>query len=202
MKRGLVRKEQICEFISRIDQKFGKPATLFLTAEASQVLEGWRGYTDLLIYTAAVPGNDLSEIMAVANSVGDEMNINIEEEHPGDLIPLPEGFSERCRAIDWQEIAGTLPPLKHISAAHFDPYSIAYRYIARGSEPDYHLAMYYLEHGWVNKSEMDDRLERLLPEFSMKTIAQDPAEFRRKYKGLEQMWKALRPGVTHRHTTA
>jgi hypothetical protein len=32
-------------------------------------------------------------------------------------------------------------------------------------------------------------LSGLLPQFNKETIAQDPAEFRRKYRGLLQMWR-------------
>ncbi len=59
-----------------------------------------------------------------------------------------------------------------------------------------------LEKGWVEKEEMDARLEALLPAFTNETIQQDPAEFRRKYKGLTQMWKAHRPLVNHRFRDA
>jgi hypothetical protein len=38
--------------------------------------------------------------------------------------------------------------------------------------------------------EMDRLLEGTLPRFTHETIAQDPAEFRRKYRGLYQMWRA------------
>jgi hypothetical protein len=37
---------------------------------------------------------------------------------------------------------------------------------------------------------MDRLLEDVLPRFTRETIAQDPAEFRRKYRGLCQMWRA------------
>jgi hypothetical protein len=37
---------------------------------------------------------------------------------------------------------------------------------------------------------MNALLVDLLPQFTSETIQQDPAEFRRKYKGLLQMWRA------------
>jgi hypothetical protein len=79
---------------------------------------------------------------------------------------------------------------------HFDPYSVAFRFIARGDEPDYHLVLSFLEHGWIRMDEMDALLSGLLPRFSFETIQQDPAEFRRRYKGLRQMWLAARPQTT------
>ena len=72
--------------------------------------------------------------------------------------------------------------------------------MARGDEPDYHLVLTYLEHGWMTVEEMQERLSALLPRLTAETIQQDPAELRRKYKGLLQMWEAVRPRTTHRST--
>jgi hypothetical protein len=66
------------------------------------------------------------------------------------------------------------------------------------TSPDYHLVLTFLDHGWLTLEEMESRLTALLPRFSMQTIQQDPAEFRRKYKGLLQMARAVRPGAIHR----
>ncbi|MGQ0605151.1 MAG: hypothetical protein ACT4QE_26035, partial [Anaerolineales bacterium] len=76
---------------------------------------------------------------------------------------------------------------------HFDPYSVAFRLIARGDEPDYHAVIAYLQPDWLTVGEMDALLADLLPRFTSETIQQDPAEFRRKYKGLLQMWRAAKP---------
>jgi hypothetical protein len=77
---------------------------------------------------------------------------------------------------------------------------VAFRFIARGDEPDYHLVLTYVEHGWITLEEMKARLAALLPRFTAETIQQDPAEFRRKYKGLLQMSEAVRARATHRST--
>ena len=45
---------------------------------------------------------------------------------------------------------------------------------------------------------MDAQLGELLPRFSADTIQQDPSEFRRKYKGLGQMWHAVEARKTQR----
>jgi len=39
---------------------------------------------------------------------------------------------------------------------------------------------------------MGGLLDDLLPQFTKESIAQDPAEFRRKYRGLLQMWRSIR----------
>ena len=89
-----------------------------------------------------------------------------------------------------------------LSLFHFDPYSVAFRFLSRGDEPDYHLVLTYLKHGWLKTDEMELKLGALLPRFTAETIQQDPAEFRRKYKGMLQMWRAGQAGRTHRHNAA
>jgi hypothetical protein len=67
---------------------------------------------------------------------------------------------------------------------------VAFRCLARGDDPDYRTVLRYLRHGWMTLEEMDALLEETLPRFTRETLAQDPAEFRRKYRGLCQMWRS------------
>jgi hypothetical protein len=127
--------------------------------------------------------------MAAARS----MDVEVLDEYPGDLIPLPEGYEHRSRPV---------ATIGRLEVRHFDPYSAAFRFLARGDEPDYHLVLAYLKHGWIEMDEMNLLLAQLLPHFSMDTIQQDPAEFRRKYKGLLQMAESIEPGTVHRHTVS
>ena len=62
--------------------------------------------------------------------------------------------------------------------------------MTRGDEPDYRVALRYLEHGWVTWDALEASLAEVLPRFSNETIQQDPAEFRRKFRGLRQLWRA------------
>ena len=71
----------------------------------------------------------------------------------------------------------------------------AFRLIARGDEPDYFVVIATLEHGWLELEEMDRKLAGLLLQFIAETIKQDPAEFRRKYTGLRQLWKSAGAAV-------
>ncbi len=127
--------------------------------------------------------------------LGQEASIEVRDESPADLIPLPEGYEARARPIG--ATGDELAP-KHLSLHHFDPYSVAFRFLARGDEPDYHLVLTLLEHGWVTEEEMSSKLRALLPRFTAEAIQQDPAEFRRKYEGLLQMRRAVPPRTTHR----
>ncbi len=162
---------------------------LLLLGETSQVLEGWRSWTDALRLYADVAHRP--EWDAAAARIAAQFGVALDQEFPGDLIPLPDGFEGRHRIV--RELADS-----GLTLGHFDPYSVAFRHVARGDEPDYHIVLTYLKYGWIDREEMDERLTALLPRFSMETIAQDPAEFRRKYKGLLQMADRLDPGVVHR----
>ena len=134
---------------------------------------------------------ETSQVLAAAVRTAAQFGVAIEQEFPGDLVPLPAGAEQRHRLVRDLPDSG-------LSLWHFDPYSVAFRHVARGDEPDYHIVLAYIKYGWIEREEMDERLTALLPEFSMETIAQDPAEFRRKYKGLLQMGERLEPGTVHR----
>ena len=81
--------------------------------------------------------------------------------------------------------------MSRLSVLHFDSYNTAFRLIARGDEPDYFVVIAFLERGWIELEEMDRKLADLLPQFTAETIQQDPAEYRRKNKGLRQLWKSV-----------
>ena len=167
----------------------GRAGRLLLLGETSQVLEGWRSWTDAVRLYADVAYRPEWDAAAVRTAA--QFGVAIEQEFPGDLIPLPAGAEQRHRPV--RDL-----PNSGLSLWHFDPYSVAFRHVARGDEPDYHIVLAYMKYGWIEREEMDERLTALLPDFSMETIAQDPAEFRRKYKGLLQMGERLEPGTVHR----
>ena len=62
------------------------------------------------------------------------------------------------------------------------------RLIARGDEPDYVAALEYVLHGWVEPARLEGLLGEVVPRMTNQTLAQDPAEFRRKFKGLRQLY--------------
>ncbi len=189
-----VTRSILASFIARLDREFGRPGRLYLVGETTQVAEGWRPWAPRIEFTADVAAEDRDAFSRLARDLAGELGVSAIEESPGDVIPLPEGYEERARPA----AAGAAP--EHLELYHFDPYSVAFRFIARGDEPDYHLVLTYLEHGWITLDEMRERLDALLPAFTAETIQQDPAEFRRKYKGLLQMRDAVRARATHRST--
>lgn len=179
------------EFLVRAADGFDGDGVVYLIGETSQLYANWRTWTVQIDLTSDVGDRAAfdSSVIAAART----MDVDVADEFPGDLIPLPDGYERRSRPA--KMIGG-------LEIRHFDPYSTAFRFIARGDEPDYHLVLAYMKHRWIDLNEMDALLTRLLPQFSMDTIQQDPAEFRRKYKGLVQMARSIEPGSVHRHTVS
>ncbi len=200
MSYHFINRATIIDFIGRLRAIFDRPGRLYLIGEASQVFEGWRPRADELTYAADIPPADRAAFDRAVEKIAARLGIEVDDEHPGTLIPLPAGYEARARRINEAALASAAASHPGLEIYHFDPYSVSFRYISRGDEPDYHIVLYYLQNEWVTMPEMEDRLEKLLPQFTFETIAQDPAEFRRKFKGLQQMWQAIRPGITHRPT--
>ncbi len=187
------------DFLARLDDIVAWPARLYFVGETSQVFEEWRRWTTQIEFSSEVDPGYRDSFARAVGGLRERMGVDVFDESPGDVIPLPDGYHGRARPVNTRN---GLPRLQRLCLYHFDPYSVAFRFIARGDEPDYHLVMEFLEHGWLTIEEMDERLAGLLKRFTRKTICQEPAEFRRRYKGLMQMCNAVKPRTTHRPTPA
>ena len=184
----MLTKPAIHELMAAVEDRLSSAVRLYLVGESSLVVEGWREWTDQVVYTAE--GADLAQLTQTIEAVAAQQGIPLVCESPADIIPLPHGHQRRAHR--W-EIPGRGSPAQ-LELYHFDPYSTAIRLIARGDEPDYRVVLAFLGLGWIQVSELDRQLAELLPKFSAETLQQDPAEFRRKHKGLRQMWLALGTG--------
>ena len=185
-------RSDLVDFIDRLDAQFARPGRLYLIGETTQVWEGWRSWTPQIELTADVADEDRGEFARAVGHLADGLRLSVNDESPAEVIPLPDGYEARARRTPairaWEESEA-----RRLSLVHFDPYSVAFRFIARGDEPDYHAVLAFLQRGWVTVEEMNAVLADLLPQFTSETIQQDPAEFRRKFKGLLQMWRAAHP---------
>ena len=168
------------------DRGLDRDGRIFLVGDTSQLVEGWQRWNTKIDFFSVVDSLKRESLTSVVASVACRMGIQATDEFPGDVVPLPEGYESRSRPLSDSSWSQGL----HLKIRHFDPYSVSYRYIMRGGETDYDLILRFLEHSWITESELDSRLEKLLPELTFETIQQDPAELRRRYSGLKQMWKA------------
>ncbi|MDH3496778.1 MAG: hypothetical protein OER21_08455 [Gemmatimonadota bacterium] len=162
-----------------------RPCNLYLVAGTSQLLEGWCDRVPQ-VELAAGPSPDARHLAAAAREAATAAEVELVWESPADVIPLPDGWEGRNRATDLDWPAGS----GRFTLLHFDPYSVALRLITRGDASDYAVTLRYLEHGWLTLEGLDAVAAEVLPRFTGAAIGQDPAEFRRKYKGLRQMWRA------------
>lgn len=187
----------LIEWLSRLSADFPGPGNIYLIGETSQLLEGWLPWAEQLEFCTGMRGPGNEGLTAWTREFQGEKRIRIRNESPADIIPLPEGYERRHRPLAdhvlleneaEQEREARRPSLQFY---HFDPYSVSFRFLARGDESDYALVLKYLEQRWITVEGMEQLLEELLPRFTRQSIQQDPAEFRRKYKGLLQMWRSI-----------
>lgn len=173
-------------FVEALRHSVTRPGRLFLIGETSQLAEGWRDRAPYLLLSANDDDAGGEPVRGTVQAVADRLGVAVVWEAPAHVVPLPGGADRRHRQTDhsWPVDQGTFEIL------HYDPYSVICRGIARGDEPDYQTALRYVERGWVTEGRLIELFEELIPQLSAATIAQDPAEFRRKLKGLLQMWRA------------
>jgi hypothetical protein len=175
------RAEDLAALVAAVRRAVARPARLYLVASTSHLAEGWRERVTRF-ELAGDPGSAALE--RAVHDAGSALDVPVVWESPADVIPLPGGSAERVRPVR-AEVAGAGGPLE---VQHFDPYSVVLRLVARGDEPDYIAALEYLRRGWVEAGRLEALLAELLPQFTSETLAQDPAEFRRKFRGLRQLY--------------
>lgn len=166
--------------VGAVRRALATPRRLFLVNMTSQLVAGWRESVARFELAGDVELADTVKNAAAA------LGMDVIWESPADVVPPPAGWQDRCRPVEAAALSDG-PPLE---LRHFDPYCVALRLIARGDEPDYVNAIEYLRHGWVSMPRLEGLIAEMLPHLNSKTLAQDPAEFRRKFKGLRQLWNS------------
>ena len=177
--------------IAAVRRSVAAPARLYLVSRTSHLAEGWRDRVPAFELAGEAGSAELGEaVRDAARALG----VELVWESPADVIPLPAGWEERSLGAEALAKAarpamidqgGTVSPLE---LRHFDPYSVVLRLIARGDEPDYVAALEYVRHAWVEPARLEGLLGEVVPRMTSRTLAQDPAEFRRKFKGLRQLY--------------
>lgn len=170
--------------------QIASPGRLYLVARTSHLAEGWCDTAPRLVLAGEHGADELREACL---AVGTSLGVDVVWESPADVIPLPDRFEQRARpappSVRFRE--GSLEVL------HFDPYSVVLRLIARGDEPDYVESVEYVTRGWVNFERLEALVAEVLPRFTAQTLAQDPAEFRRKFRGLRQLCRGGPPELRY-----
>jgi hypothetical protein len=168
-------------FVDAVERSVTAPARLYLVSRTSHLAEGWCDRVPAFELAGDVGAAELGEAVREA---GRALGVDVVWESPADVIPLPSGWEERSRPA----VTGRGGIRTTIELRHFDPYSVVLRLIARGDEPDYVAALQYVLHEWVQPARLEGLLGEVVPRMTSETLAQDPAEFRRKFKGLRQLY--------------
>jgi hypothetical protein len=172
---------QLRALIAAVRPSVAAPARLYLVSRTSHLAEGWRDRVPAFELAGNAGAAGLGEAVREAAQA---LGVDLVWESPADVIPLPVGWEERSRpAMIGQGATGNA-----LELWHFDPYSVVLRLIARGDEPDYVAALEYVLHEWVEPARLEGLLGEVVPRMTNQTLAQDPAEFRRKFKGLRQLY--------------
>ena len=172
---------ELVALIGAVRRRIAAPARLYLVCRTSHLAEGWCDRVPAFELAGGAGGAELGEAVREAGRV---LGLGLVWESPADVIPLPAGWEERSRPATIEQ--GNA--VHALELSHFDPYSVVLRLIARGDEPDYVAALQYVLHGWVEPARLEGLLGEVLPRMTNQTLAQDPAEFRRKFKGLRQLY--------------
>lgn len=180
----VIRREDLVEFLDVVAGSVGRGSTMYLVGATSQLFEGW---VPGVRWLTVAEGEGTRGLSAVLERAAERAELAVLQESPADVVPLPPRAAERARPVAPSALA-----YDSLELRHFDPYSVSLRLLARGDEDDYQVVLAYLRHGWMEIDTMDDLVAAVLPQFTRDVIEQDPAEFRRKYRGLCQMWRAER----------
>ena len=176
---GLADLSALIAGVGRLAHRSPGEGRLYLISRTSHLAEGWCDRVPEL----ELAGDGGGELGEAARETARTLGVGLVWESPVDVIPLPAGWEERSLpATIGQGATGNL------DLRHFDPYSVVLRLIARGDEPDYVAALEYVLHGWVVPARLEGLLGEVVPRMTNQTLAQDPAEFRRKFKGLRQLY--------------
>jgi hypothetical protein len=170
----------LVQLLAAVRPAVTRAARLYLVAGTSHLAERWRDRVTSFELAGDAGAVELERAVRDAASA---LEVAVVWESPAEVIPLPRGADERARPVP-AEAGGADGPLEVL---HFDPYSVVLRLVARGDEPDYVAALEYLRHGWVELGRLEALLAEVVPSFTNETLAQDPAEFRRKFRGLRQL---------------
>ena len=192
---------ELSALVAAVRRCVAAPARLYLVSRTSHLAEGWCDRVPAFELAGDAGRAELSEAVREA---GRALGIDLVWESPADVIPLPVGWEERSLGADLSAVASAeaealakaaRPEMigqggtgNALELRHFDPYSVVLRLIARGDEPDYVAALEYVLHKWVEPARLESLLGEVVPRMTNQTLAQDPAEFRRKFKGLRQLY--------------
>jgi hypothetical protein len=173
-----VTRDRIDELLRAIGSEFRHPCRLYLCGGDGLVWRGLRGFTRDVDISYEVDARHHDAWLRTIRELKDRLDINIEEAHPGDFVPLPPGSAERAESVG---------RYGQVEVFLLDPYAVALGKLGRGHEQDIADVRSLLAAGVVDATALRRQFDAILPEYERRGLRANPDRFR---KMLEE---ALRP---------
>lgn len=178
--RHPVHSEHIDQFLNALGKEVRVPCKVFLVGGTSLVAFGLRDQTIDIDLSFEVADVHHQKVISAIRHLKESLHLNIEEVSPGDFIPLPNGWRERCLYI------GTFGS---VIAFHFDLYSTALSKIERGTQIDFEDVTVLLKNKKIVWKTLKECYQEILPDYGTKSLKQDPARIKRNFKILRELVK-------------
>ncbi len=176
-----VDRQRIEHFLHRLGERYRGRGRLYLVGGTTDVFEGLRTRTLDIDLTFEVAPADESALVQAIRELKDLLSVNVEQVSPADFIPLPAGYRDRCEFIG---------RFGELDVFHFDLYSTALSKIERGTEQDFADVRALLDARRVEWGALESRFQEILAQFGARSLRQDPEEFEKNFRALEEMWRA------------
>lgn len=156
---------------------------LYLVGGSQMVHGGYRGQTQDVDYAVRLVSDDHQEFAATARRLIREMDISVNSNRPGDLLPLPRGWEDRSPYVG--RYGG-------LDVFTFDPVSTALAKIERGASRDIDDTLALLALGKVTLDQLDDAFGEILPRLERESLHVDEDDFRRKFEAFTHLARGVR----------
>jgi len=167
--RSDVTRERIEELLRAIGSTFRHPCRLYLSGGDGLVWRGLRRFTHDVDISYEVDPIHHSEWIRTVRELKDRLDVNIEEAHPGDFVPLPPESAARAQSIG---------RFGQVDVFLLDPYAVAMGKLGRGHDRDIADIRSMLAAGVLDAATLRRHAEAVLPEYERRSVRADPIKFR------------------------
>lgn len=173
--RQAVDRGRIEAFFQALGRRFRRPGRIYLVGGATIVLRGLRASTLDIDIAAEIAPAHREEFVAAVRALKEELQTNVEEAHPAEFIPLPEGSEDRAVFVG---------RFGELDVYHFDPYSTALSKIERGTEKDFDDVAALVRDGMVERKRLHLAFDEVMRRYGRQSLRQDPPRFRSNFAEL------------------
>ncbi|MFQ5615771.1 MAG: DUF6036 family nucleotidyltransferase [Anaerolineales bacterium] len=164
---GSIADGEIRAFLRKLGERYPKSATLYLLGGGALCLLGSPRRTVDIDYAVEAPAGQTEELVAMIETLANELRLEMEIVPIEEFIPLPAGAGARHQRVG---------QFGNLAVYIYDPYSIALSKVARGFEADLQDVLFLLRQGIINLDQLSQVAEAALPaawDFDI-----DPADLR------------------------